>query len=581
MERIPFLKPSILSIKKSIRGIDESYNNYWDILAELIQNSVDAIKKKDDQSGKIEIEINSLKNEIRVKDNGVGIILEEIPILLSPFSTNKEDDMETIGEKGVGLKFVIFQSNDFKMITTSSSSKETAFVKISGAKTWKEGDSVEEFCLDLDKIDDSDNEGTDITIKGVENDELFKLDFQSIKFILRTRTAIGNTLSLFDEDEEKKIKVTLTLIDYNGKKTTEEIKYKYWLPTENIKINNKINFEDYKKWTEESDKGDIEKKNKLKDKIVYRTGTIMHNGYREIKYWSCFAPRRRVYDDISVNDKLITEEILNDDNLKQQKIFSTHQAGIYTSVKGMPTGITIDTPVTGVSGYWPHIMIIFEDKLLKFDIGRKSINGNIKNIYKEHAKILFSDYVNYIAKYTGGDPETNNNPIWDRDNIKNEIDNMPLLNNDIINFKHLPTDQEASVAAIFYELIGAHYITEIEPAISGYRDRYDLYAYWNNHFISIEFKSHLRNIVRDFDDAVKYSNEIDYIVCWDINDEDIKSLHKKALFVEEIDNDSIFSSNSEVYLPETTHKITVAVSSKPIYVIDLKILTNKIKNKKE
>lgn len=129
----------------------------------------------------------------------------------------------------------------------------------------------------------------------------------------------------------------------------------------------------------------------------------------------------------------------------------------------------------------------------------------------------------------------------------------------------------------FYELIGANLISDLEPVISGYRNKYDLYAYWKNHFIVIEFKSHLRNIIRDFDDYVKYSNEIDYIVCWDVNDEDLSALHNASLHLEEISSSSLFSQQEE-YLPETTHKIIVASSAKPIYIIDLKVLIRKLQN---
>ena len=66
MEKIPFLKPTVNSIRKSIKGIDDSYNNFWDILAELIQNSVDAINKKPDKTGKIEIELDALNKSIKI-----------------------------------------------------------------------------------------------------------------------------------------------------------------------------------------------------------------------------------------------------------------------------------------------------------------------------------------------------------------------------------------------------------------------------------------------------------------------------------------------------------------------------------
>lgn len=571
---IPFLQPTISSIKKSIKGIDDSYNNFWDILAELIQNSVDAIHQKSDQTGIIEIEINAIEHMIRIYDNGIGISKEDIPTLLSPFSTNKENHAESIGEKGVGLKFVIFQSNDFKMKTSSFHSNETSQVSIEGAKVWKESDSLEEFYLHLETTE-TPFKGTEIIIKGIENDMLFDLNFNSLKFIIRTKTAIGNILSIFQEVPH--IQVTFKHTARNGEKHTEKIPYRYWLPTENIKKNEHCDLKDFTNWLAEADRSDSEKRNYLKNKIIVQTGNIQHNEYRNIKYWSCFVPKRKVWNDISIMDGLLTEDVIKREEVMQDKIFSTHQSGIYTSVKGMPTGISIEHPNTGYAGYWANIFIIFEDSMLKFDIGRKSINGNTKVIYKKRAKEIFDTYLNYITKYVSGDLEVQTNPIWDRDNIKAEIDSMPKLNNPLIRFKNIPSDQEASIAAIFYELIGASHIAHLEPVISGYRNRYDLYAYWKNHFIVIEFKSHLRNIIRDFDDYIKYSNEIDYIVCWDVNDDDLIALHNASLTLEEIDDSSLFPLQEE-YLPETTHKIIVSPTASPIYVIDLKRVINKIQN---
>lgn len=579
MIKIPFLQPTINSIRKSIRGIDDSYNNYWDILAELIQNSVDAINKKNTKKGSIEIFVDAINKIIKVKDDGVGIEDSQIHILLSPFSTNKENEVDSIGEKGVGLKFVIFQSNDFKMRTSTIDSKSISNISILGAKTWKEGDTQEEFCLNK-YTEEGDFLGTEIEIKGIENDKLFNINIESMKYIIRTKTAIGNVLSIFENNDN--IDVSFKMIDINGNTNGEfgeKIEYKYWLPTENVKKSDKINLDDFEMWLRQTDRSDAEKRNMLKNKVIYKSGKIYHANYREIRFWTCFVPKRKIWNDISIEDKLLKEENVNNEEIMQDLLFSTHQPGIYTSVKGMPTGITIEHPNTGYAGYWANIFIIFEDKMLKFDIGRKSINGSTKNIYKEHAKGIFADYIKFVTKYVSGEPEIESNPIWDRDNIKTEIDSLPQLKNDIVRFKSIPYEQEASVAAIFYELIGKKYFEELEPVISGYRNKYDLYAYWKNHFVIIEFKSHLRNIIRDFDDYVKYSNEIDYIVCWDVNDEDFAALHNASLNLEEIYESKLFGKSSE-YLPETTHKIIVATSSKPIYVIDLKKVIHKIREDK-
>lgn len=84
-----FLAPDIEQIRRSIQDIDDSYNNEWDILAELLQNSVDAIRETERPSGKITIELDSRHRTIRVVDDGIGIDSDDLAPLLRPFSTRK------------------------------------------------------------------------------------------------------------------------------------------------------------------------------------------------------------------------------------------------------------------------------------------------------------------------------------------------------------------------------------------------------------------------------------------------------------------------------------------------------------
>ena len=575
-ERIPFLMPNNFIIRKSIRGIDDSYNNFWDIIAELVQNSVDAINKTTEKKGSIKIIINSPKKSIQVIDTGIGIEKDKIPILLTPFSTDKEDDKETIGEKGVGLKFVLFESDNFIMKTTTNKSTEKFVVKIPGAKTWKNSTSEEDFCLNLSSENKEEFRGTDIYVEGIENQQLFGLDFESIKYVIRTKTAIGNVLNLFNDNSS--IDVTLVYTDLASNTKEEKIDFKYWIPTESLEKKDLFDLDVFKKWlVENPTSSDSEKRNKLKNRIIYKKGEFKHNSVRTIKYWSCFVPQRTLWKKISCKDGLLNESEMDNEEVLQDKFFTTHQSGIYTSVKGMPTGIVIDPPLTGKTGYWPNLFMIFEDDMLKFDIGRKSINGSIKNIYKKYAKEIFSDYTKYISKYIAGEPDIDNNPIWNRDEIKRNIDSLPSLNNSIINFKKLPSEQEACVAAILYELIGMEKIDKVKPIISGYREKYDLYAEYNNHFICIEFKSHLRNIIRDFENNEKYANEIDYIVCWDVNDTDIQELNKSGIYLTTLNKSTLFSEN-ETIIPETTHILNYSNQATPIYIIDLKKVLYDLEN---
>lgn len=570
---IPFLQPTINSIRKSIRDIDDSYNNFWDILAELIQNSVDAIKATE-KEGSLLIDIDAIEKTIRVKDNGIGIKNCEIADLLRPFSTNKDNDSNSIGEKGVGLKFVIFQSDNFFLKTKYKDEKIISNAIINGAKAWKNGDSSEDLLLDLQSQESDDNfQGTEILVKGIENEKLFNMNFDTLKFILRTKTAVGNVLNIFED--QNNIKVTFNYRDLNGVNNSEEIPYKYWLPIENVKTTDKLNLEDYNNWLSERDRSDSEKRNKLKNKIIYCHGEILHNDVRSIKYWLCFVPKRRIWNDLSVKDHLLNEQAVDDEEILRDKNLCIHQAGIYTSVKGMPTGITITPPSTGNAGYWANLFIILEDKQLRFDIGRKSFHSSVQTMYQKHLKDLFNNVTSKITKYISGDPEVNTRSIWNRDNIRDEINSLPDLNNLEVRFLKLPNEQEASVSAIFFELIGSGAFNGLQPIISGYRNKYDLYANYKNHFIVMEFKSHLRNIIRDFDDLSKLSNEIDYIVCWDVNDDDTTELHNAGLFLEKISSSDLFDSDAEC-MEECTHKLIVSSSAQPIYVIDLKIVIERL-----
>lgn len=125
---------------------------------------------------------------------------------------------------------------------------------------------------------------------------------------------------------------------------------------------------------------------------------------------------------------------------------------IYTSVKGMPTGISIEHPDAGYAGYWSNIFIIFEDKQLKFDIGRKSIHGMISRIYKNFAREIFNYYLKYITKYVSGEVVTNTE--WDRDDVFANIDNIIDLRNPKIQLVKNPKRIWWKCIWIIFECIG-------------------------------------------------------------------------------------------------------------------------------
>ena len=147
------MQPNIEQIRHSIRDIDDSYNHSWDVLAELCQNAVDAVRKSSIPRGHIRLEIDSIERSISIADDGIGIAPEKLPGLLKPFSTDKADDEQTIGEKGVGLTFVIFACNDFYIKSGNGQGTGEGFVK--DAFLWKNSTEPNELLLSKNPVNEA------------------------------------------------------------------------------------------------------------------------------------------------------------------------------------------------------------------------------------------------------------------------------------------------------------------------------------------------------------------------------------------------------------------------------------------
>jgi hypothetical protein len=557
-----FLNQGVKQVRKSIRDIDDSYNNDWDILAELTQNSVDAIRLSGIKNGEITITVDSQNQSISISDNGIGIDPDKLPVLLAPFATDKEDDEDSIGEKGVGLTFVLFACNDFYI--KSGNSNGTSEGHVTEANLWKNSIENRELPLIHNELNEE-FQGTLVILKKVDS-PVFTLSFNQLKYVLRTRTSIGNTNTIWDTDIN--INITLTYINQDGVEFNETLPYQYWLPIDNLSNTAKIDIEEFYEYIKK-DRTDQEKRTKLKNKIVYKKTIINHNN-RSIKAFACFVPKRKTWDDLTISNQIATQEQLNNNDWLDKFNYSVLNPGIYTSVKGMPTGITVDHPITGAAGAWPQIFIIFEDRYLKFDIGRKSIHGMQARIYKNHSREIFREFQR-IAKYFSGEIITE--PEWEKEDVFAEIEKLLDLNVSGINLRKTPRDQEASVAGLFFECIGNGRIKDINPLVSVYRNRYDLYAKWGNKKVVIEFKSKLSNILKDFSDETKLFNEINCVVCWDVTEIDEQIFQDKGIDITVIEPNALPGTTQNNF-PSATHRLTLSGFVAPIYVIDMKKVIN-------
>ncbi len=557
---IDFLRPSTNQIRHQIRNILESYNHDWDLIAELAQNSVDAIRLNKPTKGHIKLSINSPQKRIVIEDNGCGIDSELLPSLLAPFSTNKDGNHLLIGQKGVGISFVIFSSSKFDV--ESWHLKGSSSAKIEGAKAWIESANSELPKLRIGNASERTGTGTRVSIslpKDVDYD-FFKLTLEQLELIICSKTAIGDTNTIWSAAPDKD--VLLKFVDLNGNEFVSEFDCKYFLPTARLKESQYISLQDFRKWNS-GDRNDAQKRAKLRDKLIVLHGKKQFGG-RSIRYWSCFVQKRSVWNTISIISKLVREEENSQDmntgmGENSEFLFS---GGMYTSTRGMPTGIRSDVPVKGSAGYLPNFFIIVDDPSLSFDIGRKSIPSRTLGSLRNVAEEVFRDLVNSVKKYIGGEPEIEDDD-WDRSKIFNEIRELPDLKSKYTKFLKRPSSQEATVVAMFFELLGQGAIDGFEPYISGYKNRYDLYARYNNSDKVVEFKFALSSLFKDFDNESKLFNEVAYVVVWEIIEHDHKVVSDRGCELERV------SEGLTTGEPKFHYKLVLG-AVRPIKVICLK-----------
>jgi HSP90 family molecular chaperone len=97
-EKVSFLTPDNDHIRHQICGILDSYSHDWDILAELAQNSVDAINRRSPVRGHIKVTVDARKRLIEFSYNGCGIEPENLRKFLRPFATDKQGKANQIGQ---------------------------------------------------------------------------------------------------------------------------------------------------------------------------------------------------------------------------------------------------------------------------------------------------------------------------------------------------------------------------------------------------------------------------------------------------------------------------------------------------
>ena len=547
---------SIKAAKREVSNILDSYHHYWDILSELAQNSRDAINRRNKKiqcKGVIKLKVDYQSRSVEIFDNGTGITNDQIKSILSPGGGDKSLLNDEIGEKGVGLTFCIFSGNYFEAVSRGEDGVLHGG-KIESGNKWVYSDDLDNIPeYDLipetsvpdkykeNKINLGDNEYDISTFtlikishinKSGDDIDLFEKTVDQLKFLLRTRSILGNTSSLWEKNAQSEFDFLheFKLPDSGSNFVKGKISPLYpklhELTKESVHLHDVQKIFMKKSTTKE-------RRKYLEDKTIFSVYKKSWSGGKNVSVYGVMFAGNRIFDQISKNNL----NLLNPKTQDEDEIEEIFRSGIFVATKSMPTGIEISPKKGGrYPAYYRRCIFIVEYDDLKFDVGRKSVSNYWKGVLQSAVAELFTQFED-IAIYQkdekfkpGQGPVDEESPAEREARKKKEwtiYQGLVELDLPQIKYKKVPNGQEAAVAAIFHEILGADLLKNYEPLSTGYGARYDMHCnYYKDPSVKlevvIEFKHSLESIIKDLEDSSKFWNDIHLLVAWNANAQKLK-----------------------------------------------------------
>jgi hypothetical protein len=588
------------AIRKEIRGIRDSYHHYWDLLAELLQNSRDAINRKKTTGVNgpffIHLEIDAGSNTVTILDNGIGIPEDKLHEMLAPGGGDKDGSGNEVGEKGVGLTYAVFSGNNFS-IESRIASANAVGGKVSSAQNWLNdlpGSARPVFLYDANI---SNKPGTfsalpaetgtppavypldsytKITVGNITPPEsetnIFLLTAQQLKTLIQTRTAVGVTSRLTNPGEALEFDFYLTLNLASGK-TEEKIEACYLTPHELVTSNSRISLDIVRDAFVSRDS--VAKRKFIGSKAVFSTIKVDVDGWI-IDVYGVMFPDNGTFKQLSSSALGLMSE--DEEESEGAALF---QSGIYVGTKGMPTGMKIEPKSGGrYPAYYKRCFFFVESPSLKFDLGRKSLHYKyVKRLQTAVAKLFskFEDVALFQGDSRAVPSEANKSRMQRKLELQEEWNTargLADLGEPGIQYAKIPNNQEAAVAAVFHELVGANILKGYKTLKTGYGARYDAHAVCTSTSgdtveAVIEFKHDLEILIKDLEEEKKNFSEISLLVAWDADEQKLKN------------SGFVLEAISEGFFFGATHTVAAPVAGiDPIEVILLRTFLDRKKSAK-
>jgi Histidine kinase-, DNA gyrase B-, and HSP90-like ATPase len=557
--------------RRVVQNILKSYTGYFDVFAELLQNSLDAIDKKvksapKHYSPRIYIFVDIANRAIRVVDNGSGLTPEEVRFCFRP-NVSFKNRTEARGHKGVGATFLAYGFGSIRLSTKNPSFSGS--VRLSNGRQWADdyAHSYPRPKLEVDgfEVPELANEtsGTCIEIaipqgarpdlgwwSATTADQWFEL--------LRMRTPLGGIYLSGEPPTRAKIDVTVN--DYSNNRTSIErtnVDYPYPHDLTNLLPKTKS----YEEIVDalrpvEGDPTKIPQDFRRLDAMygVWGAEEIVAEG-------SPFAGQRFSEEQeelirrhrVAVYGCFLSTAskwgVYQKDVLRIRSSPLVMKGGLSIASDFMIQGDPMVIPLTSTIGYQAatHVIVHFHDG--NPDMGRKAFQPELKSLAEDLARQvvnIFKRYLHLMREDSGSADAADDTDTYNwLDGRKEYRKNNPLefaFNENHLAYTCSPSTEQ-DVVAIFHELVGMGVFPGIRFLCTTEVGRYDacyvaqyfsadlafkaanplgvkdtLIAQRETRPFVLEYKFDLDGLISDFAKEVKFQNEINCVVCWKIGD---------------------------------------------------------------
>lgn len=538
-------------LREQATNILDTYSHTWDILAEALQNSIDAIEKAASLDAQIiksvRVVFDARSRSIEVSDTGSGMSLETLKKVLIPNFGTKRDAADSRGEKGLGLSFILLSCNRFRIETCDG--QQAIYTEVDRANDWVKRKNPNRLTFQNTKIDSPKQFQQSktytriwaelITMPDDNNEDLFGYNRSRVIYALRSKTAVGNTFPLFNNEQQPPVDIHIELkyIDGEGiEGPYENVPYRYAPPDEFLRP------QDVGTWGNVSH--DILQNKKIRVKAVKYNGVTKTDSGQSIK-WYAFVSSRTTFDDISSESNIRYE---NRDDPSQDR--NDLEPGIFVSTRTMPTAIQIPPPRSQQAAYWGSYFILLEYDNLKLDMGRKHIRGGANLMLRTVARSIFNETVNSLPQFISKTVQPFK--LLDKENSLDELKAKSRTAEDLglpqIPYLKVPTEEQ-DVISVFHELLGNGLLKGYRTYRSAINEQYDAFINYkpdqtvlgeivkrskipsNGYDFFAEFKFEASRILPDYE-TIKNPRDIKLLICWQLDPKPFKDQNITVLEIE-------------------------------------------------